>query len=98
MEGVVPMTFHSILFARTEDRIREETLEAPAFFVDVNLDQIISAITAGKEEYRLPPFFYTPLSDIDAIHYRHEIIRDLENRTLFESIQAFARNMHAMRE
>src|SRR5207249_3501914 len=32
--GVVPMTFHSILFERTEDSIKKETLEAPVFFVD----------------------------------------------------------------
>ncbi len=49
--GVFSMTFHSILFERTEDRIKKETLEAPVFFVDLNLDQIIAAITAGKTEF-----------------------------------------------
>ena len=73
------MTFHSILFERTEDSIKKETLEAPDFFVDLNLDQIIDAITAGKQEYHLKPLFYTSLNDIDAIEYRHEIMRDLEN-------------------
>jgi len=92
------MTFHSILFERTEDSIKKETLEAPAFFADLNLDQIIDAITATRQEYNLKPFFYTPLHDIDAIMYRHEILRDLENRTLFEQIQAFARKMRSMRE
>ena len=45
------MVFHSILFARPEDRIQAETLEAPGFFVDLNLDQIIKSITAGRQEY-----------------------------------------------
>ena len=49
--GVCPMTFHSILFKRTEEKIKKETLEAPVFFVDLNLDQVIDAITAGKREY-----------------------------------------------
>lgn len=93
--GVFPMTFQSILFERTEDSI---TLEAPAFFVDLNLDQIIDAITAGRQEYNLKPFFYTSLHDIDAITYRHEILRDLENRKLFEHIQSFAQKMRVMRE
>jgi DNA mismatch repair ATPase MutS len=92
------MTFHSILFERTEDSIKKETLEAPVFFVDLNLDQIIDAITAGREEYNLKPFFYTPLNDIDAIKYRHEIMRDLENKILFEHIKSFAQKMRAMRE
>ncbi len=65
--GVFRMTFHSILFETTDDSTQKETLEAPAFFVDLNLDQIIDAITAGKQEYNLKPFFYTSLKDIAAI-------------------------------
>ncbi len=92
------MVFRSILFARTEDSIKTETLEAPAFFVDLNLDQIIDAVTAGKQEYDLKPFFYTSLHDIDAIKYRHEIIQDLENEVLFKHIKSFAQKMRVMRE
>ncbi|MCX5884437.1 MAG: DNA mismatch repair protein MutS [Proteobacteria bacterium] len=92
------MTFHSILFERTEDSIKKETLEAPVFFVDLNLDQIIDAITAGRQEYNLKPFFYTSLNDIDAIKYRHAIMRDLENKILFEHIKAFAQKMRTMRQ
>ncbi len=67
------MVFHSILFERTEDSIKKETLEAPVFFVDLHLDQMIDTITVGRQEYNLKPFFYTSLNDIDAIQYRHEI-------------------------
>jgi DNA mismatch repair protein MutS len=92
------MAFHSILFERTEDCITKETLEAPVFFVDLNLDQVINAITARRqEEYNLKPFFYTSLKDIDAIKYRQEIMRDLENKTLYEHIKSFAQEMHTMR-
>ena len=83
------MIFHSILFERTEDTIKKETFETPIFFADLNLDQIIDAITAGKQAYNLQPFFYTPLNDSDAIKYRHEIFRDLENKNLFENIKSF---------
>jgi DNA mismatch repair protein MutS len=92
-----PGTYSSILFVKQEGTPRE-TVEAPAFFVDLNLDQVIDAITAGKQEYNLQPFFYTPLRDLEAIQYRHEVMRDLENRTLFERIGAFANEMRAMRE
>jgi DNA mismatch repair protein MutS len=91
------MTFYSILFQRTDDNRKAETVEAPDFFVDLNLDQVIDAITTGKEQYRLQVFFYTPLHDIDTITYRHEIMRDLENTALFKHIQAFAQKMRAMR-
>jgi len=92
------MTFRSILFERIEDSIIKEPLKAPVFFVDLNLDQIINAITAGRKEYDLKPYFYTCLNDIDAIKYRHEIMRDLENETLFENVKAFAQKMRTMRQ
>jgi len=92
------MTFHSVLFERPEDGITTETVEAPVFFVDLNLDQIVDAITAGRDEYNLKPFFYISLNGIDAIRYRHEVMRDLENNVLFEYIKSFAQRMRAMRE
>ena len=91
------MTFRSILFEKTHN-IEKEPLKAPVFFADLNLDQIVDAITAGKQEYNLKPFFYTRLDDIDAIKYRHEIFRDLENHKLFEDIKSFSQKMRAMRE
>jgi len=91
------MTFHSILFKRTEDSIKEETVEVPTFFIDLNLDQIINEITAGRQEYNLKPFFYITLKDIDAIKYRQEIMLDLENETLLENIRSFALKMRTMR-
>jgi DNA mismatch repair protein MutS len=92
------MTFHSTLSEKTEDGIQRETLEAPDFFVDLNLDQVVDAITAGKQEYNLKPFFYTSLHDVNAIKYRHEIFRDLENKNLLENIKAFAHKMRVMRD
>jgi DNA mismatch repair ATPase MutS len=91
------MTF-SILFEKTDHSIKKETFAAPDFFADLNLDQVIDAITAGKQEYNLKPFFYTSLNDSNAIKYRHEIMRDLENKSLFEPIKSFAQKMRAMRE
>jgi DNA mismatch repair ATPase MutS len=92
------MDFHSILFARDG---REETAtrsDVPAFFADLNLDQIIDTVTAGREEYDLKPFFYTPLTDVDSVEYRHEVIRDLENLALLECLKTFAQEMHAVRK
>ena len=92
------MTFHSILFERSEDSIKKDRPEAPDFFVDLNLDQIIDAITAGRQEYQLEPLFYASLTDVDAIEYRHEIMRDLEQQVLYEHIRTFAQRMRTMRK
>ncbi|HEY6999142.1 MAG TPA: DNA mismatch repair protein MutS [Candidatus Binatia bacterium] len=86
----------SILFPSTEHK--KETAQAPDFFADLNLDQVVDAITAGKEEYNLKPFFYTSLHDADLIRYRQEVIQDLENSALFEVVKSFAEEMRAMRQ
>jgi DNA mismatch repair ATPase MutS len=91
------VTFHSILIEKTEDSSKKETLEAPDFFIDLNLDQIVNAITADRQAYNLNPFFYTSLNDIGTINYRHAIFQDIENKTLFGSIKSFAQKMNAMR-
>lgn len=92
------MTFYSILFDKAEGDIKKETPEAPSFFADLNLDQVIDAITTGKEEYHLNPFFYTSLKDASTITYRQEVMRDLENEVLFGHIESFAEKMREMRQ
>jgi DNA mismatch repair protein MutS len=92
------MTFHSILYEPLVASAQKETPEALAFFGDLNLDQIVDGITAGKDEYNLKPFFYIPLHDVDAIQYRHEVLRDLEQETLFAQIKVFERSLRNMRE
>lgn len=92
------MTFQSILFKNVADRGAEELLLAPDFFGDLNLDQIVATVTSGRAEYDLKPFYNLPLQDVDAITYRHEVMRDLEDPRLFEQITAFSTRMRAMRD
>ena len=89
------MTFHSILVEK--EGKKTETPEEPAFFADLYLDQLIDAITAPKKAYNLKPFFYTPLRDAETIRYRHEVMRDMEDKTLRAHIKAFAEKMVIMR-
>ncbi len=69
----------------------------PAFFADLNLDQVVESIVAGYEEYELKPFFYHRAGGAEAIQYRHEVLRDLEDETLLGDIMAFAQRMRDMR-
>ena len=87
------MNFESILFNKIDGSKRKVTSKMPAYFVDLNLNQIVDAVTANKESYNLKPFFYTPLHDEDIIQYRHEIMKELENETLMENIKSFAEKM-----
>ena len=92
------MIFKSILFKEREDIQKAVATGMPDFFIDLNLNQVIDAVTKDKELYNLKPFFYTPLQDKDAIIYRQEIMIDMEGADLFEYIQSFAQSMVDMHQ
>lgn len=92
------MRSHSILFDRPDSSVETDVREEPSSFADLNLDQVLGSMTAGREEYDLKPFFYAPLHDVTAVHYRHEVLRDLEKDAVFESVGAFAQKMRRKRE
>ena len=54
-------SFRSVLDPPSEREQPPEAAAAPAFFRDLNLDQIVASIIIGKQEYNLAPFFYRPL-------------------------------------
>lgn len=95
---VFPMVFHSILYQTAEGGLKQETPEMPDYFIDLNLDQIIDAITLGHQEYNLKPYFFTALANVSDVEYRHKIMQDLENDTLLNSIKTFSQKMRLMRE
>ena len=71
--------------------------DEPAFFGDLNLDQLVASMTVGRESYDLAPFFHQTLGSIDAILYRNEVMRDLEQEHTHASIVAFGEAMADMR-
>ncbi len=90
-----PPRFESILFERARD---VDGLDEPDYFHDLNLDQVLEAMTSGREQYALEPCFYAPLHDVRAVRYRHEVLRDLERPGVLASVTAFAARMRLMRE
>jgi DNA mismatch repair protein MutS len=89
--------FYSVLFGGTPPPDVDSTA-VPACFRDLNLDQITESATARHAEYSLKPYFYVPLAGLDSIAYRHEVFRDLEDKTLLAQLEAFAAGMRRMRE
>jgi len=83
----------SILFVDEALPLRNEE---PAFFGDLNLTQVVRTIMAGRETYDLVPYFCTCVSDEDAVAYRHEVFRDLQNDDVSSLVRAFAEAMREM--
>ena len=88
-------SFHSVLFEHHAG-VADSAAE-PDFFGDLNLDQIVASLTDGREEYELTPFFYRPLHDVEAVHYRHHVLGDLQQEPVLAAVRAFADGMRGMR-
>jgi hypothetical protein len=96
--GADAARFESILFERPGVGSAAGGAEEPGFFADLNLDQVLESMTAGREQYELEPLFCMPLRDAGAVRYRHEVLRDLEKREVLEPVSRFAEAMRGMRQ
>lgn len=67
---------------------------APSYFRDLHLDQVVDAITAAHPS--LASVFACRLTSLDDIHFRREVMEDLENRAVFDCIEAFLSAMGRM--
>jgi len=89
--------FYSILFDTPDERLLAERREVPGCFRDLNLDQIVRAVIAGREDYDLLPVFHLPLPSVEAIRYRHEVFDDFEQADVFACVRSFCARMHGAR-
>jgi len=89
------LAFESILYVETENKsdFREEP---PDFFVDLNLDQVIKAITDPKKDYKLDSIFYSSLKNINNVTYRQNVFRDLQNDSILHSVKIFTEKVEKM--
>jgi DNA mismatch repair protein MutS len=69
----------------------------PAYFPDLNLDQIARSLAAGREEYDLRPYFCQRLTSVAQVRYRQAVVRDLERDDLQRISGLFAERMRTMR-
>ena len=84
----------SVLFPAGEPEL---AAEQPTCFRDLNLDQVVSAIIARRDEYRLEAYFHTRLRSAGQVTYRQEVFRDLEDEGLRHAVATFAEEMRKIR-
>lgn len=70
----------------------------PACFVDLNLNQVVDAVTAPRAEYDLKPIFYTPVTDAAAVRYRQDLTKDLDGTPLRAALETFAGQLRQIRQ
>lgn len=71
--------------------------EEPAYFRDLNLDQMVAAIANGDDGGRLAKVFYAAMDSADLVRYRQEIFRDLEDPELLAAMRRFKEGMGHVR-
>lgn len=79
------MAQFSILF-KNYTQIHEKK---PQYFDDLNLDKVVEHIVSFKPQYNLKPYFFTLLNNIEDIQYRNEVLKDLEDKAIYEIINNF---------
>ncbi|MGH9170758.1 MAG: MutS-related protein [Acidimicrobiales bacterium] len=90
-------TRFSILLPGTQTAPPPEPEDDPAYFADLNLDQIFEAATARFEGYDLKAFFRPLLAGAEKVRYRQDVFRDLEDDGALRAVTAFASKLQAMR-
>jgi DNA mismatch repair ATPase MutS len=96
--------FYSILFPTREKHAAPRQESEPAYFKDLNLDQIFDPILMvekgfGMKEKKaagLESFYYTPLQDNETIQYRQEVMRELDNDTMRGMFNGFAYGVYGL--
>jgi DNA mismatch repair protein MutS len=93
------VTSPSLLFAEVpRPRKAGERYDDRSFARDLNLDQVVAAIAADRDERDLiTETLFGHLRDADAVRYRQEVFRDLDDAALLGEMRRFADRMAEVR-
>lgn len=86
----------SILFPAADAATVELAKTQPDCFPDLALDQVVDRLL-GTDEYELGPVFWTPLSTLGQVEFRHAVLADLAHERVQQSGRAFAEGMRGLR-
>jgi DNA mismatch repair protein MutS len=86
--------FTSLLSDKAETALAGQDTAGRVFVTDLNLDQIIEAVAAGRQERELiRGLLYRQVHDIGTLRYRQEVFRDLEDPGLYDAAAQFSGRM-----
>ena len=74
-----------------------ELADDPDYFRDLRLDDLVAAVTSGRERYALAPFLRARCPDTACVEYRQAVFRDLEGGGTAAAVRAFAEGMGEVR-
>jgi hypothetical protein len=95
--SIATAPFQSILYERGGGLAGDAPPQEPPYFGDLHLDDIVAAVTGGKDQPEIARVFSEPLRDVAAITYRHDVFRDLEDADLLDAVRSFCRAMDTVR-
>ena len=87
----------SILFRDEASAAASEEAQEPDCFRDLRLDSIVDAVARDYAEFRLKPFFHSPLAREADVRWRQEIVRDFQKDAIADALKAFAASQARMR-
>jgi DNA mismatch repair protein MutS len=96
--GRVSPAFASLLSDGAAGPVISAEPEKPGYASDLNLDQIVEAVAAGRVQHDLiAGLLYHRVADPDVIGFRHEVFRDLDDPGLLEAAGRFCEQMRQVR-
>ena len=89
----------SVLFDRPALGRAEPVKSAEtAWLKDLNLDQFVAALTAGRDEhYDLAHHLSSPLDDVGTVRYRQAILAELDDASVADPVKSFCEGMEGVR-
>jgi len=96
---IMDTSYPSLLFAEAPSGDGASGQDADRSYApDLNLDQIVAAVAGDREERELiTKVMFGPLHDADAVRYRQEVFRDLDDPALFDEVKRFAGRIQQVR-
>lgn len=90
--------FHSMLFADDADLGRLDSAVEPEYFPHLNLDQLIGRVSRKHPRGGLEPYFWTALTDHEAVLYRQEAVAECGDAAVQSALRDFVAGLERVRQ
>ncbi|MGI8869440.1 MAG: hypothetical protein ACR2F6_11465 [Mycobacteriales bacterium] len=95
--ALAPGGVRSLLFLSDTRPKVADPVDEPAYFRDLNLDQVVRAAVLGRDDDNLEPLYRLCMKDRDGVAFRQAIFKDIETDGVHDAIDRFATGMRNVR-